>query len=79
MGVTVAAERLPRQLEALSLPRITPMPLARVAGGTALLVSRSGKTYKSFPDLTAALGAALAVQDARDPRWRDRLPGAGWR
>ncbi len=38
--------------------------LAYVEDGRARLVSRHGNTFKSFPELTAAIGPALGVADA---------------
>jgi bifunctional non-homologous end joining protein LigD len=38
--------------------------VAYVEHGTARLVSRNGNTFKSFPTLTTAIGAALPLRDA---------------
>ncbi len=38
--------------------------LAYVEDGRVRLVSRNGSTFKSFPELTAAIGPALGVRDA---------------
>jgi ATP-dependent DNA ligase len=76
------------QLNQVSLPQFTPMPLARlpepfdhphwvfelkydgfrslayVERGRVRLASRNASTFKTFPELTAAIGPALACKDA---------------
>jgi bifunctional non-homologous end joining protein LigD len=43
--------------------------LAYVTGGTARLVSRNGNVFKSFPELSGAIGTSLRCEAVWMVRW----------